>query len=192
MHQWRLRSPRQVYISLWKVVGALVSLKGIHLHSQKPNSTTVNAVSGLLSSSIMTCQYLNFRLSEEKHWEPCKLSSVSSMQGSEYASLMAWLAQSVEDGTLNPRVMGLSRNKICFAGVTSPLLGEGLCSGPMVGVDKNSDTGSLVGKNDIYSAFSGQTIFIKMKGWGDKVIIWIKRKERIKKTLQWTRASLKQ
>ena len=35
IHQWRLRSPRQVSISLWKVAGALVSLKGILLHTHK-------------------------------------------------------------------------------------------------------------------------------------------------------------
>ena len=51
----------------------------------------MNAVNGLLSSSILTCQYPNFRWSEENHWEPCKLSSVSLIQGSEYASLMVQL-----------------------------------------------------------------------------------------------------
>ena len=48
----------------------------------------VNAVNGLLPSSILTCQYPNFRSSEENQCNPCKLSSVSSMWGSEYASLM--------------------------------------------------------------------------------------------------------
>ena len=37
----------------------------------------INAVNGLLSSSISTCQYPDFRLSEENHYDPCKLSSVS-------------------------------------------------------------------------------------------------------------------
>ena len=91
MHQWRLRSPRQVSISLWKVAGMLGSLNGILLDSQKPNGPTVNAVNGLLSSSISTCQYPDCRLSEENHCEPCKLSSVSSMWGNEYASLMVQL-----------------------------------------------------------------------------------------------------
>ena len=51
----------------------------------------MNAINGLLSSSILTCQYPDFRSSEENHWEPCKLSSVLSMWGSEYASLMVQL-----------------------------------------------------------------------------------------------------
>ena len=44
-------------INLWKVAGALVSLKGILSHSQNPIGPTMNAVNGLLSSSILTCQY---------------------------------------------------------------------------------------------------------------------------------------
>ena len=57
----------------------------------EPTSSTVNTVNGLLSSSISTCQYPDFRSSEENHSEPCKLSSVSSIWGSKYASLMVWL-----------------------------------------------------------------------------------------------------
>ena len=91
MHQWRLRSPRQVSISLWKVAGALVSMKGILLTHRSLTAPTVNAVSGLLSSSILTCQYPDFRSSEENHLEPCKLSRVLSILGSEYASLMVQL-----------------------------------------------------------------------------------------------------
>ena len=88
IHQWRLQSPRQVSISLWKVVGALVNPKGILLHLQKPNSPTVNAVKGLLSSSISTWQYPNFGSSVENYRDPCRLSRVSSIWGKKYASLM--------------------------------------------------------------------------------------------------------
>ena len=56
-----------------------------------PMGPTVNAVSGLLSSSILTCQYPDFRSSDENHWEPCRLSRVSSIWGTEYASLTVQL-----------------------------------------------------------------------------------------------------
>ena len=51
----------------------------------------MNAINGLLSSYILTCQYPDFRLREENQWESCKLSSVLLIWGSEYASLMVQL-----------------------------------------------------------------------------------------------------
>ena len=63
--------------------------------------------------------------------------------------------------------------------VPLPLMGDGSCSEPTVGVDRKLWKGSLVGKSDIYPAFSGQTMFIKMKGGRDKIIIGVKRKDSI-------------
>ena len=42
-------------------------------------------------NSISTCHYPNFRLSKENQWDPYRLSWVSSIQGSEYASMMVQL-----------------------------------------------------------------------------------------------------
>ena len=119
MYQWRLRSPRQVSISLWNIARALVSLKGILSHSQKPSGPTVNAVNGLLSSSILTCQYPDFRSREENHWEPCKLSSVLSIWGSEYASLMVQLFSFLRL-IQNPRLLS-------FFWTRTTALAHGLC-----------------------------------------------------------------
>ena len=47
--------------------------------------------------------------------------------------------------------------------VPLPSFGDGSCNRPMVGVDRKLCKGSLVGKSGIYSAFSEQTVFIKMK-----------------------------
>ena len=44
-----------------------------------------------LSWSILTYQYPDFRLSEENHKDPCRLSRVSSIQGSKKASLTVQL-----------------------------------------------------------------------------------------------------
>ena len=51
----------------------------------------VNMVSSLLCSSILTCQYPDFRSSDENYLEPCRPSRVSWMQGSEQASLTVQL-----------------------------------------------------------------------------------------------------
>ena len=60
--------------------------------------------------------------------------------------------------------------------VPLPFMGDDLCSGPMVGVDRKLCGGSLVGKSDIYATFSGQTMIIKMKGGREKIIIRVKRR----------------
>ena len=86
MHQFKLRSPRQLYINLWKVAGALVAPKGILLHSKNPKGPKVKAVYCLLSSSISPCQYPDFESKDEKTQDPFSLSRVSSILGRLYAS----------------------------------------------------------------------------------------------------------
>ena len=86
IHQFKLRSPRQLSINLWKVAGALVVPKGILLHSNNPKGPNVKAVYCLLSSSISTCQYPLFKSRDEKIQDPFSLSRVSSILGKLYAS----------------------------------------------------------------------------------------------------------
>ena len=88
IHQEMCRSPKQVSISLWNVAGAFANPNGIWSLSQNPRGPTVNAVNFLLSSSIFTCQYPVFKSREVKIWAPFKQSSVSSMYGRLYASLL--------------------------------------------------------------------------------------------------------
>ena len=86
MHQFKLRSPKQLSISLWKVAGALVAPKGILLHSKNPRGPKVKSVYCLLSSAVSTCQYPDFKFKDEKTQDPFSLSRVSSILGRLYAS----------------------------------------------------------------------------------------------------------
>ena len=45
-------------------------------------------------------------------------------------------------------------------GLTSPIGGDVLCAGPMVGVDNDSKTGSLMVKSKVFSSSSKQAMFI--------------------------------
>ena len=74
MHQFKLRSPKQLSINLWKVARALVAPKGILLHSKNPKGPRVKAVYCLLSSSISTFQYPDFKSKDEKMQDPFNLS----------------------------------------------------------------------------------------------------------------------
>ena len=82
------------------------------------------------------------------------------------------------------------------AGFTSPFGGDGLCAGPTVQVDKWLKTGSLLVECKVYSSYVCQTIFIKDEMEGDKNNNMdeegIKRGSQKKRTLQWTKANLKQ
>ena len=86
IHQFKFRSPRQLSINLWKVAGALVASRDILLHSKKPRGPIVKAVYCLLSSSISTFQYPDFKSRDEKVQDPSSLSKVSSILGKLYAS----------------------------------------------------------------------------------------------------------
>ena len=120
IHQWRLgpqdKSP-SVSGRLW---GCWWVWKAFcHTH-KKPNVPLVNAVNGLLSSSILTFQYPNIRSSEENHWDPCKLSSVSSIWGNKYASLMVQLFSFLRS-TQNLRLLS-------FFWTRTTALAHGLCN----------------------------------------------------------------
>ena len=88
MHQLRCSSPRQLSISLRKVAGALVRSNGILSHSQNPKGPTVKAVSCLDILSISTCRYLLLRSRDINMTDPPRQSSVSSILGRLYASLI--------------------------------------------------------------------------------------------------------
>ena len=86
----RFSSPRQFWINLWNMVGALHNPKGMQLHSKKPKLDTVNAVYCFNNLSILICQNLDFR-SRHKKWPVLtKLSSASWILGNGYESFFVW------------------------------------------------------------------------------------------------------
>ena len=77
MHHCKCKLFRNLCISLWNAAHTLVKPNSILSHSQKPNGPTVNTVSGLLASSILTCQYTDLRSSDVKLTAPLRQSNVS-------------------------------------------------------------------------------------------------------------------
>ena len=63
----RFNSPRQFCISLWKVAGALQSLKAMRSHSKNPKLPTVKVVYCFDAFSIFICQNPNLRSRLEKN-----------------------------------------------------------------------------------------------------------------------------
>ena len=96
----------------------------------------MNAVSGLLSSSILTCQYPDFRSRAENHWVPCRLSRVLSIWGSKYASFTVQLLSFLRS-MLNLRLPSFFQTR-------TTVLAHRLCNGWIADIQHFLDMGPHV------------------------------------------------
>ena len=112
-------SLRHDSIRHWNMAGALVSPKGIQMHSQNPKGPKVKAVRGLLVSVSSTCQYSDCKSRLVKMVVPSKQSRESSILGRLHTSLIVLLLHFLRSiqkhrppSFLHTRMMGLAHGLV--------------------------------------------------------------------------------
>ena len=94
-HLSHWRPLNTVSMSLWNVAGAPESPNGITRNWNRP-LRVMNAVLGLSSSFIFTCQYPEARSKVQNHSAPPSVLNVSSIRGRGYASFRDRLFNSLK------------------------------------------------------------------------------------------------